>query len=186
MAHSHAAVFPPKGTHQNSFSVPEADSETIAEINGPWQVAFQGNRGAPSSKAFEDLVSWTDQEEEGIKHFSGTATYSNTFSISNIEDGAKYTLDLGEVKNIAEVSVNGNAIGTLWKTPFTIDISDALKSGDNTLEVKVTNTWVNRLIGDAVKEPAQRITFTTMPFYRGGEELLPSGLMGDVKILQMK
>ncbi|MAU71193.1 MAG: glycoside hydrolase [Pseudozobellia sp.] len=173
-------------TDQNSFSVPEADSETIAEINGPWQVAFQGNRGAPSSKAFEDLVSWTDQEEEGIKHFSGTATYSNTFSISNIEDGAKYTLDLGEVKNIAEVSVNGNAIGTLWKTPFTIDISDALKSGDNTLEVKVTNTWVNRLIGDAVKEPAQRITFTTMPFYRGGEELLPSGLMGDVKILQMK
>jgi len=101
-----------------------------------------------------------------------------------ISEDANYELDLGEVKNIAEVFVNGQSIGTLWKTPFIIDLKNNLKQGKNTLEIKVTNLWVNRLIGDAQPDVKEKITFTTMPFYRGQEPLQPSGLLGKVVINQ--
>jgi hypothetical protein len=89
-------------------------------------------------------------------------------------------------KNIAEVTVNGKNIGTVWKKPFKLDASEAIKSGSNTIQVKVTNTWVNRLIGDAQPDVKTKTTFPTMPFYRGQEPLLPSGLMGEVKISMIK
>jgi hypothetical protein len=86
------------------------------------------------------------------------------------------------VNNIAEVIVNGKNVGTLWKKPFKLDISAALKKGENSIEINITNTWVNRLIGDAQPDVKQKITFTTMPFYRGQEPLLPSGMIGPVTI----
>ena len=89
---------------------------------------------------------------------------------------------LGKVKNIAEVIVNGKNMGILWKKPFKIDISSALKEGDNTLEIKVTNLWVNRLIGDEQPEVKDKITFTAQPFYKANAPLLPSGLLGTVKL----
>ncbi|MDZ7899222.1 MAG: hypothetical protein U5N85_14525 [Arcicella sp.] len=94
-------------------------------------------------------------------------------------------LDLGNVQNIAEVIINGKNVGTAWKKPFKLDITSALKAGNNAIQIKVTNTWVNRLIGDA-QPNAMKTTFTTMPFYRGQEQLLPAGMMGEVKILLVK
>ena len=99
--------------------------------------------------------------------------------------GATYEIDLGDVKNIAEVIINGKNVGTAWKKPFKVNITEGLKTGDNTIEIKVTNLWVNRLIGDAQPDVKNKITFTTMPFYQANA-LLPSGLMGDVKILMKK
>lgn len=126
----------------------------------------------------------TPMTEGGIKYFSGTATYQNTFKMPALAKGATYEIDLGEVKNIAEVFINGKNVGTAWKKPFKLTITEGLKTGDNTIEIKVTNLWVNRLIGDAQPDVKQKITFTTMPFYRGQEPLLPSGLMGPVVILK--
>lgn len=166
----------------NSYTVAETNDEALVTINGPWKVDFQENRGAPASAVFEDLQSWTESEDEGIKHFSGTASYQNTFTLETKEDGASYKIDLGQVKNIAEVIINGEVVGMVWKTPFVVDVTEALKSGENTVQINVTNVWVNRLIGDATKAPEEKITFTTMPFYRGGEPLLPSGLLGPVSI----
>ena len=99
---------------------------------------------------------------------------------------AKILTALGVVKNLAEVIVNGKSLGILWKTPFKIDISSAAKTGENKLEIKVTNLWVNRLIGDQQPDMTNKITYTTMPFYQANSPLLPSGLLGPVKVWEKK
>ena len=159
-------------TSRNSYSTTKSAKEQIAVLKGPWRVDFQENRGVPAIATFEILQSWTENTDENIKHFSGTATYAHTFDLAKKMEGSTYQIDLGSVKNIAEVILNGEVVGTVWKTPFTLNITEMLKSGENKLEIKVTNTWVNRLIGDAQKKPEERITFTTMPFYQGHEPLL--------------
>ncbi len=173
-------------TNELSAALPKATEQEISKMNGTWQVDFQEKRGAPKTALFDKLASWSDHSFKGIKYFSGTATYHNAFNIKELAVGSHYLLDLGDVKNIAEVIVNGKTIGTLWKTPFKIDITEAVKKGTNQLEIKVTNTWVNRLIGDAQPNATEKITFTTMPFYRGSEPLLPSGLLGPVRVLEQK
>ena len=80
--------------------------------------------------------------------------------------------------------VNGRNMDTVWKKPFRLDVTEALKKGQNTVDIKVTNLWVNRLIGDAQPDTKQKITYTTMPFYKAGDQLLPSGLLGPVKLVQ--
>lgn len=169
-------------TDQTKHMVPEFRNTELLTISGPWEVAFQANRGAPASATFNTLESWTENENEGIKYFSGTATYTNTFTWEEKPTSGKLMLDLGEVKDVAEVKLNGIDLGVLWKTPFSIEITDAVKDGENTLEIKVTNVWANRLIRDAQPDIKEKITYTTMPFYRGEEPLLPSGLLSEVKI----
>jgi hypothetical protein len=131
------------------------------------------------------LNSWSDDPDKGIRHFSGTATYTTTLTApANWFGTAKHLwLDLGKVKNIAQISVNGKNLGIVWKAPFRADITSALKPGINRLQVKVTNLWVNRLIGDAQADAANRFTFTTQPFYKAGSPLLPSGLLGPVRLV---
>ena len=167
-----------------SYKKPVLDEQQVLTITSPWKVTFQEGRGAPQSATFDKLTSWSENTEGGIKYFSGTATYQNTFKMPMIAKGTGYEIDLGEVKNIAEVFINGKNVGTAWKKPFKVKITEGLKVGDNTIEIKVTNLWVNRLIGDAQPDVKTKITFTTMPFYRGQEPLLPSGLMGPVVILK--
>jgi hypothetical protein len=167
-------------TSSNSYTKPAATETTIATINGPWKVSIAGK-----TVTMNALSSWHENPDPDLKYFSGTATYANTFKTPNLQKGASI-LDLGEVKNIAEVTLNGKSVGTVWKKPFKLDISSAIKAGENTIEVRVTNLWVNRLIGDAQPDVKQKTTFTTMPFYRGNEPLLPSGLLGEVKILSVK
>jgi hypothetical protein len=133
---------------------------------------------------FDNLSSWTESSDAGIKYFSGTATYNKTINApaSWFAKDADLWIDLGDVKNIAEVKVNGKPLGIVWKKPFRLNVTGALKAGDNKVEISVTNLWVNRLIGDAQPNVTNKITYTTMPFYQANSKLLPSGLMGPVKI----
>lgn len=173
-------------TNETEHVVPKPIQTALLTVSGPWQVNFQENRGAPSTATFESLQSWTENEDEGIKYFSGTATYTNTFIVDEIPASGKLVLDLGEVKDVAEVTLNGKKLGTLWKTPFVIDVSETIQIGNNDLEISVTNVWANRLIGDAQQGIQEKITYTTMPFYKGEEPLLPSGLLSEVKILHQE
>lgn len=156
----------------------------LAVVKGPWTVAFQAQRGAPASVVLPVLESLAKHSDPGVKYFSGTAVYHNIIQIEAgwLKDNKEILLNLGAVKDLAEVWVNGQAVGIVWKTPFQLDIRRWLKAGENKIDIRVTNLWVNRLIGDA-QPGAKKITYTTMPFYQATSPLLPSGLLGPVKIL---
>lgn len=172
---------------KNSVEIPAVTVNELATIDGSWNVSFQKNRGAPASAIFNKLISYTDNTDAGIKYFSGTAAYTKTITAaaSWFTKDAELWLNLGDVKNLAEVIVNGKSLGILWKKPFRINISGALKPGENKLEIRVTNLWVNRLIGDQQPGVTNKITYTTMPFYQASSKLLPSGLLGPVKIMEV-
>src|SRR6185295_16882070 len=121
-----------------------------AKMDGAWDVAFPADRGAPAKIRLERLASWCENPDPGVKYFSGTGTYTKTVQASAdwFKPGAHLWLDLGEVKNLAEVTVNGKPLGVVWRTPFRVDATSALKPGANTVEVKVVNLWVNRIVGD--------------------------------------
>ena len=174
-----------KPADKNSVTLPEVAESELATINGEWEVYFQPDRGAPEKAAFSDLTPWNENETPGIKYFSGTAEYIKILDIPEdwISANPKLWLDLGEVKNLAEVSVNGESLGIVWKKPFRVCFGNSLKPGENRLSVKVTNLWVNRLIGDQQPGNTNPITYTTQAFYRADSPLLPSGLLGPVRIL---
>lgn len=172
-----------ENTTENSFEKLVLAEEELATITTPWEVSFQKDRGAPETATFTELQSWSENSNANIKYFSGTASYTNSLKISSKQlKSGRLILDLGDVKNIAEVFVNVQNAGTLWKKPFKLDITDMLKKGQNSIEIKVTNLWVNRLIGDAQPDTKNKITFTTMPFYQADAHLLFSGLLGPVKV----
>ncbi|GAB3987216.1 hypothetical protein GCM10028807_06610 [Spirosoma daeguense] len=170
-------------TNVATYTKPAVSESPVANVEGNWNVRFQEGRGAPAQTNMTKLMSLSENSEPGIKYFSGTADYGNTFNLSTVDKNASYVLELGEVNNLAEVIVNGKEVGIVWKKPFRIDITNAVKSGANTVQIKVTNLWVNRLIGDAQPGVTQKITFTTLPVYRADSPLLPSGLMGPVRVL---
>lgn len=174
-------------------------------VSGAWKLYFPPNWGAPPSVTLEKLCSWTDHAEAGVRYFSGTATYERQLQISGdrLAAGRELWLDLGGVKNFAEVSLNGREFGVLWKPPYRVNITGAAKAGANKLVVKVTNLWPNRLIGDEqlppdcewqgkqLKEwpqwlldgktsPTGRLTFTTWHHWTKDSPLLESGLLGPV------
>ena len=133
----------------------KADPPAPVLVGGAWNVAFPEGWDAPASVTFPRLVSWTERPEDGIKFFSGTATYTKRVSAPPLQSGARLVLDLGNVKNFAEVTVNGKTFPVLWKPPFRVDITDALggshayaTGGTLDLSIRVTNLWPNRLIGD--------------------------------------
>ncbi len=183
------------------------------EIGGPWQVTFPPNLGAPASAVFEKLVSWPDRPEAGIRFFSGTATYAREFDLpaSLFGAGRELFLDLGSVEVIANVTLNGKKLATLWKPPFRVNVDGVAKPGANRIEVRVTNLWPNRMIGDAAlpddmewqnsgkggtlaatwpewlvkgqPRPSGRIAFCTRGnVYGKNDPLLSSGLLGPVRI----
>ncbi len=174
-----------KAASAQSRTLAQRVESTLASVDGPWDVSFQPDRGAPAHITLAKLGSWADHNDAGVKYFSGTGTYSRSIEAQAdwFRQGATLWLDLGQVKNLAEVSVNGKPLGIVWKTPFRVDMTGVLRPGANTLQVKVTNLWVNRLIGDA-QPGAKKYTYTTQPFYRANSPLLPSGLLGPVQILR--
>jgi hypothetical protein len=120
------------------------------EIGGPWRVSFPPNLGAPSEIVLAQLMSLHKHADPGVRYFSGTATYRTTLRVpaGATAQGRRLFLDLGWVEVIAEVQVNERGLGSLWKPPFRVDVTDALRAGENDLRVRVTNLWPNRLIGD--------------------------------------
>jgi len=148
-------------------------------------VSFQPDRGAPASITLDKLSSWTDSADGGVKYFSGAGTYSKIVEASAdwFKPGASVWLDLGDVKNLAEVSVNGVSLGVVWHAPYRVEVTKALKPGQNVVAIKVVNTWVNRLIGD--QQPgATKFTFADITPYNAESPLQPSGLLGPVVVVR--
>jgi hypothetical protein len=152
----------------------------VAELTGPWTVSFDHKWGGPESVKFDRLVRWTERPEEGIKFYSGTATYRKTFDLPAIS--GRLVLDLGEVGNIAKVRLNGKNLGVVWAPPFRVDITDALRTTANNLEIDVVNTWHNRLVGDMGRPKVNRFTRTNVT-PRPDAKPTVSGLLGPVRIL---
>lgn len=161
-----------------------AVERTIA-VSRPWTVYFNNKTIGPAGAVkFDKLTDWAQHENDSIKYYSGVAIYHNSFKMDKIARGAHYVIDLGKVCVIAKVMVNGTEVGGAWAPPYQVDVTHALKPGINKLEVKVVNTWVNRLIGDSKLPPEQRKTFVLSG--PGKDEALdPSGLLGPVVIQQL-
>lgn len=168
-------------TDELSSSLPEKSETVVSMLEGPWDVSFQADRGAPESVVFEKLCSYTESEDPGIRYFSGFADYCMAPEIPS--SVGRMTLELGEVGNLAEVYVNGEYCGTAWKQPFEVDVTGALKAGKNEIRIRVVNLWVNRLIGDEQPDCTRKYTFTDARHYEADSPLLPSGLMGPVRIV---
>jgi hypothetical protein len=175
-------------------------------ITGPWEVSFDPKWGGPEKVTFDKLVDWSKRPEAGIKYYSGAAMYRATFQSSIHHPQSEIILDLGCVAVVAEVMLNGKPVGTLWKPPYRIDVTDAVLPGRNKLEIKVVNLWVNRQIGDeqlpedsdrnadgtlkswpvwlveGKPSPAGRRTFSSWRLWKRNDQLVPSGLLGPVSI----
>ena len=214
------------GTPERNSGIVQAKSVPAPlELSGPWTLRFPPNWGAPAEIRLDKLISWTEHPDAGVRYFSGTAEYQQEFELSaellnngraqkgevsaNVtasRSSRAFYLDLGRVQCLAEVALNGQNLGVWWKPPFMADVTAALKPGRNTLVVRVTNLWVNRLIGDeqypddcewngkplkqwpdwfAAGQPRpvpQRLTFTTWKHYTRDSTVLESGLLGPVLI----
>ena len=180
------------------------------EITGPWQVRFAQAAGGPDDVTFAKLEDWSQRAEDGIKYYSGTAVYKNTFAAPPVSANTKWMLDLGRVEVMAEVKLNGKNLGILWKPPYQVDVTSALQPGENKLELKVVNLWINRQIGDEYlpedsgrtkggtlkswpnwvqqekPSPTGRISFTTHRLWKKGDPLSPSGLLGPVRVFPVE
>lgn len=156
----------------------------LQSLTGAWAVSFEPGRGAPSAAKFEKLISWTDSADPGIRYFSGAGTYRRSLQVPSkwLAPGRRLRLDLGDVKELAAVRVNGRSVGTAWHAPFRVDLTDALRPGENQLEITVVNLWPNRIIGDK-QANATPVTFAPQATYRADSPLLPSGLLGPVQLV---
>jgi hypothetical protein len=185
-------------------------------LNNAWDVTLTPKLGAVSKLQLPALVSLSTLPEPAAKYFSGTATYRATVTIpaAQLGSGKRLQLDLGDVRDLVRVTVNGRDLGVLWQAPFVCDISNALRAGENTLELAVTNTWHNRLVGDE-QEPVDfefgtdrgvkmgramkrypewflknqprpssgRVGFVSWFYHRADTPLIPSGLLGPVRLV---
>lgn len=154
----------------------------VAELAGPWIVRFDPAWGGPEQVVFERLQDWTQRPESGIKFYSGKATYETTFDLPESLAGAKRPiyLDLGKVKNVADVRLNGKELGVVWTSPWRVDIARAVQPTGNKLQIDVVNLWPNRLIGDASLPADKRVTSTNVRKFTPDSPLLESGLLGPV------
>jgi hypothetical protein len=162
--------------------------ERAGELAGPWEVSFDPKWGGPEKIAFQTLEDWSKRSEDGIKYYSGKATYRQVFELpaqisSQVAAGRRVFLDLGVVKNLARVRLNGRDLGVLWCAPWRVDITGAVKASGNQLEISVVNLWPNRLIGDQFLPPAKRLTRTTWNPFQKDSALLESGLLGPVTLV---
>lgn len=152
----------------------------------PWQVQFVSGRGAPGGNiTFPSLSDWSLNSNEGIKYYSGTAIYKSEFVAPKewFDAKQKLILDLGEVDIISDVEINGKNLGTLWYSPFKVDVTSAVKPGANTIKAVVTNNWVNRIIGDLRNPDKKQYTYSNTQLYKADDVLQPSGLIGPVRII---
>jgi len=159
-------------------------------IAGQWTVNFDPEWGAPAEVELPKLISWTEHQNEGIRYYSGAGFYSKTIDVPAdwLTAGRKVHLDLGDVRDVAEVFVNGKSAGILWKFPYRADITSLVKPGSNQLKIEVMNLWINRLVGDKLLPPEKKFTRTNITSYRNRTSSVPSviqpaGLLGPVQLL---
>ena len=163
---------------------PEYKNNTILTLDRWWDVEFNQRGGEKAVETFSVLNDWTTNSDPVVKYFSGTAHYSSSITVpSGALNGLQEAkLDLGTVNVMAELIINGHNAGVLWREPYiSADILPWLKEGENTIEVNVTNLWVNRMIGD--RQRGEKPVTKVRRFYTAGDKLLPSGLLGPVKLI---
>jgi len=174
-----SAKHPAHGTSNSAAFI------TVQNLGGPWEVTFDPASRGPGKVAFDSLESWTDRSEPEIKYYSGTAVYRKNFELPpKPNTGSRIFLDLGNVRELAEVKLNGKSCGVAWAPPFRVEISPALVPGTNQLEIEVVNFWPNRLIGDAAIPAEQRPTKTNIRKLTPQTPLIESGLFGPVTVMQ--
>lgn len=201
-----------RGSREPASGNNRAEMEDVQTLQGPWQVSFPPGLGAPGSAMLQSLASLSENADPGIRFFSGTATYATSFAaVDALVSASKLCLDLGDVQVMARVKLNGEDLGLLWKPPFRVSLNQTVRSGANRLEIQVATLWPNRMIGDAglpddidwkrearrgayparwpdwllngEPRPSGRIAFCTRKdVYPGNEPLLPSGLLGPVRL----
>jgi len=196
----------PQEERASHGNIPEY--KTLLNLEGSWELSFDPEWGGPAKITFPELTDWSEHAKEGIKYYSGRASYAKTFTMPELQEGQKYVLDLGTVKNLANVTLNGKKLGTLWCAPWHMEIEP--EQGENTLEIEVVNLWVNRLIGDeksdgsveydgggnthklpawlngSVPRPEHRYTFALYNIWKADSPLQPSGLLGPVLIKHLQ
>jgi hypothetical protein len=176
----------PASRQATGAPIPRALS-TVTELAGPWQVSFDPRWGGPPKVTFEKLQDWTKRPEKDIRHFSGTAVYRLSFALpaearTAMAASKPLLLDLGTVKELAEVRLNGQNLGVVWCPPWRVEITAAVREHENKLELHVVNFWPNRLIGDAALPPEKRRTATNITKFTADSPLIESGLLGPVTL----
>ena len=170
---------------------PPVEKTLLTTVEGPWEVHFPPDLGAPEQLRLEKLESWTQSSDEGVKYFSGTAVYTKALQVPEgwLDPENRIVLDLGAVGDIARISINGEAAGILWKPPYRADITGLLKAGRNLLEIGVTNQWTNRQVGDSKVEAGKKV-LSPMPGWMGRfgapQALSTSGLLGPVTVSSLR
>jgi len=187
-------VFQKQTAQQSAHTSPNwRELKPVQTLDGAWQVRFDEKASGPARPvAFPTLTDWTQHPNDSIRHYSGTAEYTQTFrwqpskqlrkQLKHKQDKTPIYLELNTVANLAEVTLNGQPVGTAWTAPYRLDITKALRQGDNQLNIRVTNTWANRLIGEQAKPADQRSVWTPAPLPAATKPLLPAGLLGPVTI----
>tara|TARA_S200000501_G_scaffold195755_1_gene184326 strand:+ start:20139 stop:23453 length:3315 start_codon:yes stop_codon:yes gene_type:complete len=161
--------------------------EIIQNINKNWLVTFDPEyRGPENSVIFPELIDWTISDDDKIKYYSGTAFYKNTFTIPNLKENEKITIDIGNFTAMAKVRINGQYAGGLWTPPHQLNVSDLVKEGENEIEIEIVNTWVNRIIGDMQLPKKDRQIWTVVNPYNANSPLQSSGLFGPVSINRIR
>ena len=210
-AQSWFVVFRKKSTASRKTPCPEFGP--VQTIEGPWRLEFDPEWGTDRRLVLQSLTSWTDHKDPLVKYYSGTASYRTEFELSEAQMAnhqSSMAIDLGRVEVMAQVILNGKNLGIVWKPPYRLEVADALRAGKNALEIRVVNTWANRLIGDEQlpldsewkdwetllgypdwfphtdRRPSGRYTFTTARHYKKGSMLQTSGLLGPVQLLEQE
>ncbi len=187
----------------------ETEKVLVKEIDGPWELSFDPVWGGPETASFASLASWDQRSEEGIQYYSGKAVYRKKFTLTKPIDG-RLLLELGEVKDVAKVILNGKEAGVAWLPPYSVELTDHVKAGENTLEIEVINSWRNRMIGDqqypmdfeltrgllsavpdwlrdgTPRPETNRYTFATCPIFEKEDQPGKAGLIGPVRLMKLK
>ena len=172
---------------EKSLQLPSPTFKQLTTLNGPWQITFPAGMGAPDKITLDKLYSLSAHPEDGVKYFGGTATYTKEMVAPKawFRPGTGLVLDLGEVKDIAEVIVNGQSLGIVWKPPYRMDITESLKVGTNNITIQVTNQWTNRIAGDVLHPDQKVLSGTGLNFGPPDTTLIESGLIGPVVLLSV-
>jgi hypothetical protein len=177
-------IFKEKASPAQAGSRNFPEPKQLLKLGEKWTLTFDTARRGPADPVvFNQLEDWSKRSEDNIKNYSGTVLYTTSFKAPALPKGERFMLNLGSVKVMAKVTLNGKEMGTAWTAPWQIDVTGALKEGENLLKVEVVNTWVNRLIGDSKLPAAERKTWTNVNPYRPTSAYDPSGLMGPVQLL---